>query len=342
MAASAAQTARKIVCKELGSNFRADTSIVPVPPLPTPLKRGTIAVRTTHVAVNASDVNFTAGKYTPDVQPPFDVGFEAMGEVTHAADDVQHLKPGDAVALTQFGAFSELLVAPAKAAVPLPRADPTLFPLFVSGLTASIALEKVGEMLPSGGGQTVLVTAAAGATGQIAVQLAVAAGHTVIGTCSSAAKAEHLRSLGVHRVVNYREEDLHTVLKGEFPKGVDIVYESVGGSMFDAAVRNLATHGRLIAGPATSRTPWPAMLLAKSASVRGFFLNDFADLWAEHMMRLWGMVEAGQLKPGVDPTPFRGLESVADAIDFMYDRKNVGKVVVQVAAPTSEASDAKL
>lgn len=264
------------------------------------------------------------------------------------------------MALTQFGAFSELLVAPAKAAVPLPRADPTLFPLFVSGLTASIALEKVGEMLPSGGGQTVLVTAAAGATGQIAVQLAVAAGHTVIGTCSSAAKAEHLRSLGVHRVVNYREEDLHTVLKGEFPKGVDIVYESVGGSMFDAAVRNLATHGRLIvigmisgytdgsawdsgkAGPATSRTPWPAMLLAKSASVRGFFLNDFADLWAEHMMRLWGMVEAGQLKPGVDPTPFRGLESVADAIDFMYDRKNVGKVVVQVAAPTSEASDAKL
>ncbi len=96
-------------------------------------------------------------------------------------------------------------------------------PLFVSGLTASIALEEVGEMPQTGGGCVVLVTAAAGGTGQIAVQLAKAAGHTVIGTTSSDSKAEHLKSLGVDRVVNYNSEDLHSVLKTEFPSGVDIV-----------------------------------------------------------------------------------------------------------------------
>lgn len=97
-------------------------------------------------------------------------------------------------------------------------------PLFVSGLTASIALEEVGEMPQTGGGCTVLVTAAAGATGQMAVQLAKAAGHTVIGTTSSDSKGDHLKSLGVDRVVNYKSEDLHSVLKKEFPSGVDIVY----------------------------------------------------------------------------------------------------------------------
>ena len=98
-----------------------------------------------------------------------------------------------------------------------------MIPLFVSGLTASIALEEVGQMPQSGGGCTVLVTAAAGATGQIAVQLAKAAGHTVIGTTSSDTKADHLRALGVDRVVNYKKEDLHEVLKAEFPHGMDIV-----------------------------------------------------------------------------------------------------------------------
>jgi len=252
------EKSRKLICTKLSTDFRASTQLVPVQ-IPQPLPKGCVLVKTTHVAVNASDVNFTAGKYTPDVSPPFDVGFEALAEVVEAASDVdsvsviprQHqpaprlhclqLKAGDAVAITQFGAFSELLVTKAKAAVPLPEADPQvrvflwsierhvdtvslqMMPLFVSGLTASIALEEVGEMPQSGGGCTVLVTAAAGGTGQMAVQLAKAAGHTVIGTTSSDSKGEYLKSLGVDRVVNYKTEDLHAVLKKEYPSGIDIV-----------------------------------------------------------------------------------------------------------------------
>jgi len=134
-------------------------------------------------------------------------------------------------------------------------------------------------------------------------------------------------------------------------------YECVGGAMFDTAVRNVAVGGRIVvigmisgyedgtawsgaAAGGSGSTPWPAILLARSASVRGFFLNHYADKWPTHMMRLWGAVRGGALKPGVDPTRFDGLESIADAIDFMYARKNMGKVVVHISEPTGGASGA--
>lgn len=90
------------------------------------------------------------------------------------------------------------------------------------------------------------VTAAAGATGLFAVQLAKLAGNHVIATCSSDDKAEVLKKLGCDRVINYKKENLHTTLKKEYPKGIDIVYESVGGDTFTTCVRNLAQFGRLI------------------------------------------------------------------------------------------------
>jgi hypothetical protein len=88
--------------------------------------------------------------------------------------------------------------------------------------------------------KVVLVTAAAGGTGQIAVQLAKLAGHTVVATCGGEAKVEMLKRLGADRVINYRKEKVRDVLRAEFKKGVDLAYESVGGEMFAAAVDALA------------------------------------------------------------------------------------------------------
>lgn len=118
-----------------------------------------------------------------------------------------------------------------------------MLPLMVSGLTASLSLEHVGRM---SSGETVLVTAAAGATGSFAVQLAKLNSNHVIGTCSSDEKATFLKSLGCDRVVNYRKENLNEVLKSEYPKGVDLVYECVGGEMYETCVKNLAVKGRII------------------------------------------------------------------------------------------------
>jgi prostaglandin reductase 3 len=113
----------------------------------------------------------------------------------------------------------------------------------MQGISGSVALEQVEEVKS---GETVLVTAAAGGTSQCVVQLAKLAGDHVIGTTSSDEKAEVLKALGCDRVVNYNKEDIGTVLETEYPNGVDLVFEPVGGETFKAAVQNIAVHGRVI------------------------------------------------------------------------------------------------
>ncbi len=114
------------------------------------------------------------------------------------------------------GAFAEYQTLPASRVYRIPSLTPNALPLIVSGLTALLALEEVGAMRM---GEVVLVTAAAGGTGQLAVQLAKLAGNTVIGTCSTPDKVQFLKSLGCDRVINYKQENIEKVLKKEYPQG---------------------------------------------------------------------------------------------------------------------------
>lgn len=106
-------------------------------------------------------------------------------------------------------------------------------------------------------GETVLITAAAGGAGQFAVQLAKLAGCHVIATVGSEDKARLIRSLGADRAVNYRTEDLKAVLRAEYPRGVDVVWESVGGEWFGTCLNALAQKGRLIVIGAMSQYKGP-------------------------------------------------------------------------------------
>jgi NADPH:quinone reductase-like Zn-dependent oxidoreductase len=141
------------------------------------------------------------------------------------------------------GAFSEYLKVPATKIINSPEPSPALVPLTTCGVSASLALEKAGEMKS---GETVFVSAAAGATGQFAVQLAKLAGNHVIGACSSDEKVEYLKSLGVDRPINYRRGDLNAMLKKKYPNGIDLAFEGVGGDMFKAVLDNIAIFGRII------------------------------------------------------------------------------------------------
>ena len=315
---------RKIVCHTLGTNFRQCTKIVSAELGPKPAP-GSVYVRNTICGINASDVNYTNGVYTPGIQPPFDTGFEAVGHVIACGEGVTRVKPGDNVVYSAFGSFSEVMAVDARGAIAIPEAVPAALSLVVSGLTASIALEQAGEL---SGKETVLVTAAAGATGSYAVQLAKLAGCHVVGTCSSDDKVEALKKLGCDRPINYRKEDLFRTLRQEYPDGVDVVYESVGGEVFEAAVNNLAVKGKLIVIGAmsgyTDGSAWAGMggkggkssrpvatkLLAKSASLRGFFLNHYAKQWGPHMKLLLGHIGAEKISPLIDPSKFVGLEQV--------------------------------
>jgi len=337
---------QKLICTKLSSNFREATQIVQET-LP-PLAPTQVLVKNAFLGINASDINFTNGKYLPGVKPPFDVGFEAIGTVVDKGTEVKGISKADPVLYTKYGAFSEFAAVEYKTCFRLPSLSPKYLTIPVSGLTASLALEKVGEMKS---GETVLVTAAAGATGLFAVQLAKQAGNHVIGTVSSDSKAGILKSFGCDRVINYKKENLREVLQKEYPKGINLVYESVGGDIFDTCVDNLARHGRLIVIGAISgyqdgsswketqrpKTPLPFKILPKSASIRGFFLNDFQSSIPQHFQNLVQLEAQKKLKFIVDDgKEFMGLKGVSDALDYMYASSNIGKVYVKL--PQNEQS----
>ncbi|XP_035826125.1 prostaglandin reductase-3-like [Aplysia californica] len=347
-------TQKQVEVKKLVTDFHEITQIASGP-VPSPGKQQFL-IKTRYVGINATDVNKSAGRHSyssSDLKLPFVAGMEAVGEVVKVGDSSK-FKVGQYVACLPSGAFAEYAVGDDMTSILLPSASAEFLALFVSGLTASVALEKEADLKP---GKTVLVTAAAGGTGQYAVQLAKLAGCHVIGTCSDDAKAKFLKGLGCDRVVKYTEEDLNQVLSKEYPRGVDVVYECVGKEMFDAALKSLAQFGRLIVigqvsaykdddnvrsfqglalASKSSDICIPLTLMFKAASIRGMVLGAYMGDLQRHMDTLMKLLKEGKIKASTDmgknvPSgPFVGLEKVADAVDHLFSRKNIGKVVVEV------------
>lgn len=347
---------------QLSPDFRSAVRLVRTPLPALPLPAGKVLVRRLWAGVNASDVNFSSGRYfggeaAAKSKLPFAAGFETVGVVAAAGADAAGWAPGMACGSFSYGGFAEYGVEDASTLLPVgDRPCAEAVALITSGLTASIALEQAARLRR---GETVLVTAAAGGTGMFAVQLAVAAGATVVATCGGAAKAALLRSLGAHRVIDHTRESVKAVLRAEFPKGVDVVYESVGGDMFDIALAALAPRGRLVVIGAVSQYAggWAApsshpglteKLLWRSAACVGFFLPLQARHFRRHMARLVAMHAAGTLRVALDPRPFRGLAQAADALEHLHSGKSLGKVVLQVPAtlpselPSAQRHAAKL
>lgn len=340
----------KLVVTKLSADFREAASLLRNVPVPTP-GDGELLVRNRFVGINASDINYSAGRYDPSVKPPFDVGFEGVGEIVALGLSASaNYTVGQSVAYMAGGSFAEYTVVPTKHVVLVPSSKPEYITLLLSGATAYISLKELGSLSE---GETVLVTAAAGGTGQFAVQLAKKAKCHVLGTCSSDEKAGFLKTIGCDRPINYKKENIAAILKKEYPGGVDVIYESIGGDMFDLAVNSMAVKGRLIIIGFISgyQTPTglkaikagtlPAKLLQKSASVRGFFLMHFISHYPEAVKQLLEMFEKGELVCELDcgdlspEGRFIGLESVFRAVDYMYTGKNIGKVVVELPHPVS-------
>jgi hypothetical protein len=329
------ETYKKLVATRRSPDFRAAAEIVEEPiPDPDPNE---VIVRNRYAGVNATDVNIAAGRYTPDAEPPIDLGAEAAGEVVATGRDVKHLQVGDAVVTSTLGGgYREYHCVRASNTFKVTEPSPEALSIMVSGLTASIALQEVGDMKSD---ETVLVTAAAGGTGQYAVQIAKRNGNHVIGTCGTEEKMELLDRLGCDRSINYRTEDVGEVLAREYPDGVDLVYEGVGGALFDTCVDALAVHGRLLAigyvseymdGPEPVTQPRIyTKLLNKSASIRGFFLPQFAMYFGEHLRHLIELLHRDDLYVAIDERVFRGIESIPDAVEYLHSGQSQGKVVVR-------------
>lgn len=313
-----------------------DVELVPLPfPDPPP---GGIVVRTDLIGIDATVRSWLqAGEgYFPAVEIGEVVRSSGIGQVV--LTDSPNYREGDVVtALNGWQRYVALNDDMLVTNVGRPETVDKEAHLAVygsAGMTAYIGMLEVGEVKE---GDRVLVSAAAGATGSIAAQLAKVHGATVVGLAGSEAKCAWLvDDLGLDAAVDYKTADVPARLKEHFPKGIDVFFDNVGGPLLDMALARVANNGRVVLCGAISsyndehRPPGPANylnLIQRQASMRGFLSLYHWDRFGEIQPILESLVTSGQLQYRTEV--FQGLESSVDALNAMFTGQNTGKIVIE-------------
>lgn len=321
---------KAVLCTELGPAEKLSVQEVDDPKA-TP---GHVVVDVKAAGLNFPDTLIIVGKYQVRPDLPFTPGGEGAGIVSEVGEGVTHLKPGDKVIfMTQTGAFAEKTIVPAITTIPMPDGMP--FEM-AAGITLTYgtsyhALKQRAQLQP---GETVLVLGAAGGVGIATVELAKAMGAKVIAAASTDEKLEFCKASGADELINYTTEDLKARLKEiTGGKGVDVIYDPVGGDYTEAAFRNMAPGGRhLVIGFAAGDIPKVPinLCLLKQASLVGVFWGAWVSKnpsdQIQNMKEILGMVAEGKVRAAVnDVFP---LEQVADAYACLTERRAKGKVIL--------------
>ncbi|WP_370600508.1 NADPH:quinone oxidoreductase family protein [Pseudomonas nitroreducens] len=323
---------KAVLCKAFGP---AETLVLEDVASPEP-KKNEVLLQVHAAGVNFPDTLIIEGKYQFKPPFPFSPGGEAAGVVGAVGEKVSHVKPGDRVmALTGWGSFAEEVAVPGYNVMPIPDgmdfASAAAFGMTYG--TSMHALKQRANLQP---GETLLVLGASGGVGLAAVEIGKAMGAKVIAAASSDAKLEVAKAAGADVLINYSEGSLRDKLKEiTGGQGVDVIYDPVGGDLFEEAFRSIAWNGRmLVVGFASGTIPsLPANLtLLKGASLVGVFWGSFAQRQpqdnAANFQQLFSWFAEGKIRPLVSQT--FPLEKAADAINHLGQRKAVGKVVVTV------------
>ncbi|PVV18769.1 MAG: quinone oxidoreductase [gamma proteobacterium symbiont of Ctena orbiculata] len=221
---------------------------------PTP---GEVRIKHSAVGLNFIDIYHRTGLY-PGGSLPFVPGLEAAGTIESVGEGVEGFSPGDRVAYAggPLGAYTESRNFPAERLIKLPEgiSEKQAAAMMLKGMTAEYLIRRT---YPVQAGETILVHAAAGGVGQLLCQWAVALGAEVIATVSSEEKADVVRALGCHHIINYRNQDVVEQVKAiTTGAGVPVVYDSVGKDTFDASLSVLAPLGTLVSfGQASGKVP---------------------------------------------------------------------------------------
>ena len=299
------------------------------------LAPGTVLIDVEAAALNFPDVLMLRGLYQERPALPFIPGLELAGVVAAVGAGVTGQQVGNrVVAYAGGGAAAERAVVRQERLLPLPS---TLDFEQGSGIcltyfTSYHALRQRAQLLA---GETLLVLGAASGVGTTAVELAKQMGARVIAAASTAAKLEVAHRIGADHTINYTTEDLRERVKElTAGKGVDVVYDAVGGPYAEPAVRSLAWKGRyLVVGFAAGDIPKIPMnlLLLKGAALVGVFFGSFAQrepqVQRQNVQELWQLFEAGQLRPVVGEV--HALADYAAAFAALEQRRAAGKVVLR-------------
>ena len=326
---------KAVLCKDFaGPNGLAVEEVEP------PRPADDEVLLTVHSAsVNFMDNLIVSGLYQMKPDLPFVVGTDAAGEVVAVGKRVKGVKPGDRVAAFNWtvgtGAFAEEMVAKERRVVPLP--EEVDYPVGSAILHAySTALYSLRERGRLERGETLVVHGAAGGVGLAAVDVGRHLGARVIGTVGSEEKKAIVREYGAEEVINYTTESIRDrVRELTGGKGADVIYDPVGGDVFDQSIRCIAWNGRiLVVGFASGRIPQlPLNLpLLKSCSVVGVITGAWSDKFPEAYQTLarqimeW--VAQGHLKPFVSRV--MPLEEARQAMTAITERTAIGRIVLKV------------
>jgi NADPH2:quinone reductase len=325
---------KAVLCKQYGPPESLTFEELPSP-RPGP---GEVVVSVKAASVNFPDVLIIQNKYQFKPPLPFSPGSELAGVVKEVGAGVSNFRPGDkVVAFTTYGAFAEEVKTEASRLVPMPAGMEYIAAsafLLTYG-TSDHALRDRGALKS---GETLLVLGAAGGVGLAAIEIGKALGARVIACASSEEKLAVCREHGADGAINYTSEDLRERIKALTEgRGVDVVYDAVGGPYTEPAFRSLAWRGRLlVVGFAAGEIPKLPLNLAllKGASVVGVFWGDFTKRepgqFVESLRQLGRWFREGKLRPHVSQT--FPLEQAAEALKLMAARQVKGKVVLTTAA----------
>jgi len=320
---------RAVVCNAWGFVENLVMEDVPAPD-PAP---GEVLFEVKAAGVNFADSILVAGNYQTKPELPFSPGLEGAGVIAAVGDGVSRFKPGDRVmALLAYGGFAEQAVTPETDAFSMPDRmsfeEGGAFP--VSYISSDVAIRWQARLTA---GETMLVLGAAGGVGLTAVEIGKAMGARVIAGASSSEKLAAAASRGADEGINYSTEDLkERVMALTKDRGVDVVYDPIGGDLFDAAFSSTGWGGRyLVIGFAGGLQKISAnRILVKHRAVLGSSLRYFRWYAPEKLetsvAALIDWFKAGQLKPLV--TQILPLEKTIDAIKLLTDRKAHGKIVI--------------
>jgi NADPH:quinone reductase len=324
---------RAVLCKDWGGPEKLVVEEVSAPSL-----RANAARIKVHAAgLNFADLLLIAGQYQEKPAFPFIPGAEAAGVITEVGTAVTSLKRGDrVVALTGLGAFAEEAVVDAPRILPIPgKMDfPAAAGFPVAYGTSHGALAWRARLKP---GEWLLVTGAAGGVGLTAVEIGKAMGARVIACARGPEKLAIAQQHGADHLIDYSREDIRERVKSiTAGHGADVIYDPVGGDVFDACLRSIAWGGRMIViGFAAGRVPQiPAnIVLVKNIDVIGFYWGSYQvhnpELLRSSFTQLFRWFEEGKLRPHISHQ--LPLERAAQALELLQHRKSTGKVVLTAA-----------
>ena len=317
--------------------------------IPTPIHAsGQVLIKVESFGLNFADVMARNGMYEDAPPKPCVLGYDVSGTIEMIGEGVTHLKKGDRVtAMTRFGGYAEYAITDARATAVIPDSmdTSTATALTTQYCTAYFAAAEMVNLHP---GDKVLIQSGAGGVGTALIQFAKFKQCEIFSTAGSEEKIQYLRELGVHHPINYTTQDFEKeVKKITNGKGLDVIFDAVGGRSVKKGFRSLTAGGRIVcygASDMTNKNLWgklksaigfgfyhPVMLMMPSKTMIGVNMLSVADQHPEVLQRclteVVKLTATGVFTPNIGKV-FQASE-IAAAHEYLEKRKSIGKIAIQ-------------